>query len=86
MTPIIFITKKMAKRRETGNLFPHSYRTMQGQDSQDGKPGRYAQHKIGEELFDLSTDPMRQRMLPTASGCQTTAGHCRKSQRSLVTV
>ena len=30
---------------------------MQGQElGQDGKPGRYAQHKIGEELFDLSTD------------------------------
>ena len=39
-------------------FFPHSYRTMQGQElGQDGKPGRYAQHKIGEELFDLSTDP-----------------------------
>jgi arylsulfatase A-like enzyme len=39
-------------------FFPHGYRTMQGQElGQDGKPGRYTQHKIGEELFNLSTDP-----------------------------
>ena len=39
-------------------FFPHGYRTMQGQElGQDGKPGRYTQHKIGEELFNLSADP-----------------------------
>ena len=39
-------------------FFPHGYRTMQGQElGQDGKPGKYTQHKIGEELFNLSTDP-----------------------------
>ena len=60
LTPIIFITKMSFKQseRELKLFFPHSYRTMQGQElGQDGKPGRYAQHKIGEELFDLSTDP-----------------------------
>ena len=39
-------------------FFPHGYRTMQGQDlGRDGKPGKYTQHKIGEELFNLATDP-----------------------------
>ncbi len=43
-------------------LFPHRYRTMQGQEvGRDGKPAAYAQQQIGLALFNLVDDPGEQQ-------------------------
>jgi arylsulfatase len=38
-------------------VLPHTYRSMAGQEpGKDGKPGRYRQEKVGQELYDLAAD------------------------------
>jgi arylsulfatase len=38
-------------------ILPHTYRTMKGQPpGKDGKPGKYAPAKAGQELYDLEAD------------------------------
>jgi arylsulfatase len=38
-------------------ILPHTYRTLKGQEpGRDGKPGRYVQQKVGQELYDLEAD------------------------------